>query len=156
MVRGIAFGEIKSLRAVCSEGLSDWASVVFSNWLQAFSSKLVGLRGPRRTNDTEWYNFFTTISMGTDAASALEASTSAESRSQCVIGMKLHPWGFRNAIEDPCQGRRLFMFDDGTIGLAPPEAEMGDVVCIFLDGPVPFFSPKARLSVNSGWRMLPR
>jgi hypothetical protein len=38
----------------------------------------------------------------------------------------------------PCDKRRFFITINGYIGLAPPEALVGDVVCIFLGARVPF------------------
>lgn len=59
---------------------------------------------------------------------------------------------YDNIVRDVCHERRLLVTDNGMIGLAPMEAQVGDLVCSFLGASVPFVLRKLSASSDVGDR----
>lgn len=97
--------------------------------------------------------FYRTMSMDSkytrwEPAADLIFGENFEYRQQAEDRTK-HLSSYEDAVKIAIDGRRFFMSKDGYIGLAPAEARIGDTVCVFFGGNVPYVIRELEVSDKS-------
>lgn len=156
-IRGLHLDTIRVVEAVCDSEKSspaDCQRIVFNQWYSAVVRPDVLQTHLTQTtfplSPVQIRDFWRTISL--DAESSDDDIDSKISTARSTVKQtELDIWrsemwprlrGYGALELDkylvPCDKRRFFITIKGYIGLAPPEAQVGDVVCIFLGARVPF------------------
>lgn len=160
-IRGLRFDTIQTLEMGCDTYAltpAECQFIVFNQWYKAatgsedFRTEPAGDTAASQL--TRAREFWRTISV--DAISSdenIDRSIFSARRAICeteldVWRAKTWPWmaGFGGLNLDkflvPCDKRRFFITSRGFLGLAPPEAQVGDIVCVFLGARVPYILRK--------------
>lgn len=135
-VRGIRLATITLLGDSCIAAdytKPDWQSIVFEPWRQIALKSLPSDAGKLKSTRESLY--ICTISM--DAEFNLSEREDMTDN-VAAFGHVRHNPSYQKSIWERCKNRKLYVATGHYLGLAPLEARIGDIICAFIGGVVPF------------------